>query len=65
MSRAPADQSLEARKGLIEWYEQRGAWAGKLEVEHESGTCATLTPLGKRLAGVEPWPPEGQPAARL
>ena len=66
MSPAAEDQSLENRKGRIEWYEQRGAWAGKLEKEHESGECATLTPLGKQLAGVEPWPPqEGQPVSRL
>ena len=67
MSPAPADQSIDARQGRIDWYEQRGAWAGKLEKEHESGQCAELTPLGKRLAGVDPWPPEqaAAPEAKL
>lgn len=66
MSPASEDQSLEARKRRIDWYKQRGAWGGKLEREHESGECATLTPLGKLLAGLEPWPPEdGHPMSRL
>ena len=57
MSPVGADQSEAARQGRISFWRDRLSGLGRYDKEreyHESPT-AELTPLGRQLAGVDPW----------
>jgi ectoine hydroxylase-related dioxygenase (phytanoyl-CoA dioxygenase family) len=56
MSRA-GDDSEEARQGRIAFWRDRLSGLGRYdkEREHHERSAAVLTPLGRKLAGVDPW----------
>ena len=57
-SLAPADQSEEARKGRIEfWREGQVGNGNRHEMPNEPG-CVELTPLGRKIAQLDPWEAE-------
>lgn len=51
------DDSEEARQGRINFWRQRLSGLGRYEKEREHSelAAAELTPLGRKLAGVDPW----------
>ena len=57
MGPAPDELSEESRAESERWWQERRTGLGKNEKskEHRDGTTATLTPLGRRLLGVDPW----------
>ena len=62
-SLAGPDQSVAARQGSIDlWREGQLGNGNRLDMPNEPGEVA-LTPLGRRIAQLDPWP--GPPGARL
>ena len=56
MSPAP-NEGKDTHEGRVQGWRERLTGLGKnqKEKEHNEGTTAVLTPLGKRLLGLEPW----------
>ena len=60
---APEDQSEESRAGRIEFWRDGVIGNGnRHEMPNEPG-CVELTPIGRKIAQIDPWEPEEQ--ARL
>ena len=57
MNPAPDELSPESRAESERWWRQRLTGLGRNEKgkEHLEGTTAKLTPLGRKLLGVEAW----------
>ena len=57
MGPAPDEPSAESRAEAENWWRERLAGLGKNEKgkEHREGTTAKLTPLGRKLLGVDSW----------
>ena len=57
MYKAPEAPTEEWRHGQEIWWQDRltGLGGNRKEREHEEGQTARLTPLGRKLLGVDPW----------
>ena len=62
MGPAPDERSAEARAECEHWWRERLTGLGKNEKgkEHREGTTAELTPLGRKLLGVDSWGEESE-----